>query len=90
LIYCSRYGAVKVDFIIEDLLYNNLIYYMVIFVQDNSTQLSLLSISSSVSSLSVFALKTDLNSLSTNSTLSVKKNTKFDIEAQSFDIICRY
>jgi hypothetical protein len=44
---------------------------MVIFVQDNSTQLSLLSISSSVSSGSVFALNTDLNNLSTNSTLSI-------------------
>ena len=44
---------------------------MVIFVQDDSTQLSLLSISSSVSSASVFALNTDLNNLSQASTLSI-------------------
>jgi hypothetical protein len=44
---------------------------MVIFVQDNSTQLSLLSISSSVSSEPVFASTTNVNNLSTNSTLSI-------------------
>ena len=44
---------------------------MVIFVQDNSTQLSLSSISSSVSSSSIFALNTNLNSLSTSSILSI-------------------
>ena len=44
---------------------------MVIFVQDDSTQLSLSSISSSVSSAPVFALNTDLNNLSQVSTLSI-------------------
>ena len=44
---------------------------MVIFVQDNSTQFTTTSILSSISSPSVFALTTNLNDLSTNSTLSI-------------------
>ena len=44
---------------------------MVIFVQDNSTQFTTTSISTSISSPSVFALTTNLNSLSQTSTLSI-------------------
>ena len=44
---------------------------MVIFVQDNSTQFTTTSILSSISSPSVFALTTNLNNLSANSTLSI-------------------
>ena len=44
---------------------------MVIFVQDDSTQLTTTSILSNISSPSVFALTTNLNNLSTNSTLSI-------------------
>ena len=44
---------------------------MATFVQDDSTQLTTTTISSSISTESVYALTTNLNSLSTNSTLSI-------------------
>ena len=44
---------------------------MATFVQDNSTQLTTTIISSNISTESVFALTTNVNNLSTNSTLSI-------------------
>ena len=44
---------------------------MVLFVQDDSTQFTTTTISSNVSTESVYALTTNLNSLSTNSILSI-------------------
>jgi hypothetical protein len=44
---------------------------MVIFVQDDSTQFATSSIISSISSEPLFALTTDVNNLSTKSTLSI-------------------
>ena len=44
---------------------------MATFVQDDSTQLTTTTISSNISTESVFALTTNVNNLSTNSTLSI-------------------
>ena len=60
---------------------------MVIFIQDDSIQSTATTILSTGSNISVFALTTNLNSLSTNSTLSINNlNTTSTITATGTNI----